>query len=332
MSVSNTKNQHFISQSEQRLNAWNPGAFASKQRIYEFKVVDRDQYILQQTSLWGRLIKKNLSMEDLFSFDVDETTRRNFEMEFGRYESQLATKTNNILAAHATGRTDIADDLLDLYIAKMVNFIRNPFTIVKVLNTYAPFAEYHPTNPAIYEAYIRTMTGRQPHQRHLCKVLGVSDGQYRTWLRILFMLLTPMAGGKINLLEDTLRSLFIDKENALLVHVHVYKTHRCLLSDRGITHPIEPGINTAFDFNLSSNAFIRLAFMNYEAILGNNKSEVLRKVLNDKKQIYINYFNDDMPALELFHKRIIDQSFGNVYCSALSVHGVTLVPFEKKII
>jgi DNA-binding transcriptional MerR regulator len=102
--VNQTKNQHFISQVEQRLNAYNPDAARDNQRIYEFEIVDRDKRILKLVDARGRSIKNNLAMLDLFSFDVDKdkNTRANFEEAFHRYERQVRPNTERILLAHST--------------------------------------------------------------------------------------------------------------------------------------------------------------------------------------------------------------------------------------
>ena len=42
MRANDTRNQHFLTQSEQRLNALNPKASRSNLRIYSFTVADRD--------------------------------------------------------------------------------------------------------------------------------------------------------------------------------------------------------------------------------------------------------------------------------------------------
>jgi hypothetical protein len=59
------RNQHFISQAEQRLNAMNPNTLPENQRIYEFNVVDRDVPVLKLQSPNGRKIENSLSWEDL---------------------------------------------------------------------------------------------------------------------------------------------------------------------------------------------------------------------------------------------------------------------------
>jgi hypothetical protein len=279
--MSRTKNQHFISQIEQRLNACNPSAASADQRIYEFQIVERDKHILRLTDSKGRLIKNNLSMMDLFSFDVDKdkNTRRNFERAFGRYESQMRANTQRILLAHSKRSCNIATELFNLFVAKLVNFVRNPFSVTKVVNTFGRSAEHHPTNPAIYDTYIRIMTGRQPHQVHRCRELGISDDQYKTWLRLLFMLLTPMADGANNLFEESMKSLFEAEGHAVLVHVHKYDEQRCLLSDRGFSSPVDQGEHMAFDFNLCANAFIRFAFLDYKTVLGREMPESIRRGL-----------------------------------------------------
>lgn len=81
MQANDTRNQHFLTQVEQRLNASNPQAERSNLRIYSFKLIDRTNYLLELENPNGKLIGKNLSLFDLFSFDVLDNTnlRLNFE-------------------------------------------------------------------------------------------------------------------------------------------------------------------------------------------------------------------------------------------------------------
>jgi hypothetical protein len=328
--VSETKNQHFISRVEQRLNACNPSATPANQRIYEFQIVDRDKHILRLVDARGKSVENNLSMLDLFSFDVDKdkNIRLNFEQAFSRYESQMWANTESVLLAHSTGDSNIATELFNLFVAKLVNFIRNPYSVTKVVNTFGRFTDLHPTNPAIYETYARTMIGRQPHQAHLCHTLGISDDQYKTWLRLLFMLLTPMMGGsQTNFLEDSIQALFGREEEAILVHVHKYDDQRCLLSDRGFSSPIEQGKHMAFDFNLCENSFIRFLFLDYKTVLGREMPEFIKRGLQrGPKVVRVTYQKNDLPALDVFHRRVIEQSYEHVYSSEKVVYSATVLP------
>jgi hypothetical protein len=83
--VSQTKHQHYISQVEQRLNTSTPDAKPENQRIFAFDLLDRDARIARLTHPRGRPIASNLSMYDLYSFDVDKdaVTRANLSANSG---------------------------------------------------------------------------------------------------------------------------------------------------------------------------------------------------------------------------------------------------------
>jgi hypothetical protein len=321
-----TKNQHFVSQVEQRLNALNPAARPENQRIYEFEIVDRDQHHVRLVTPNGRLISNSLSMFDLFSFDVaDNGVRANLERVFGTYEAKISELTAKLLRARAARSNTINQEIFDLFVAKMVNFIRNPFSVAKVLNTFSVMGQHHPTDPQIYAEYERILTGRRPHQAYLCAKLGISDDQYGAWLRVLFMLLTPLAGGQATMLEQALGALYEDRDHALHIHLHTYSAERCLLSDRGWTVPVPEDHHLVFDFNLSAQAFIRYAFLDYEAALGYPLPPMIRQGLSlGPKVVQLSYLHDDLVSLDVFHRRIIEQSFERAFSSGLSPYGVTV--------
>lgn len=152
-----TRNQHFLTRAEQQLNAMNPQANARKLRIYSFKVVDRENYTLALESPSGRLIGSNLSLFDLFSFDVPSrsSVRHNFESLFHTYEANIEAHTKSLLAKLNARSSDIKAEIIDLLAAKLLNFVRNPFSIVKVLNSFPGLASYEPMNPALVADYRR---------------------------------------------------------------------------------------------------------------------------------------------------------------------------------
>ncbi len=326
-----TKNEHFVSQAEQRLNALNSGARAENQRIYEFEIVDRDRREVRLTRKNGRPIVDTLSMFDLFSFDVDDGgLRANFERAFSAYEARIGDLAARLLQAHKTHSSAIGQEVFDLFVAKMVNYVRNPYSVAKVLNTFGAMAQHHPTDPAIYAAYERILLGRRPQQTYLCRVLGITDEQYGAWLRALFMLLMPLADGWRPMLDQALRTLFLGRDHALHVHVHTFSAERCLLSDRGITSPVPQDLHLVLDFNLTAHAFIRYAFLDYEKALGRRLPPGIRNGLSlGPKQVQLSYLHDDILALDVFHRRVIDQSFTRVFCSGLSPHGVTVIAYRS---
>src|SRR5271169_1979992 len=129
MLENDTRNQHFVTQGEQRLNALNPQADPRNQRIYSFEVVDRENCNLALESPIGRPIGSNLSLFDLFSFDVPggSPMRLNFESLFHKYEGYIEAHTRSLLAKLNTRSSDIKAEIIDLLAAKLLNFVRNPF-------------------------------------------------------------------------------------------------------------------------------------------------------------------------------------------------------------
>ncbi|OOE36189.1 hypothetical protein BZG05_01525, partial [Salinivibrio kushneri] len=100
-----TKNQHFLSQAEQRLNAINPAAKAKKQRIYSFDVLrcggGADCQLAEAKSV---RIESNLSDIDLYSFSLlNDNERLNFESAFGKYESEIKVLVDNLISKVSDG-------------------------------------------------------------------------------------------------------------------------------------------------------------------------------------------------------------------------------------
>src|SRR6185312_15076194 len=103
---------------------------------------------------------------------------------------------------------------------------------------------------------------------------------------------------------------------------------RCLLSDRGFSSPIDQGEHMAFDFNLRADAFIRFAFLDYKTVLGREMPESIRRALKKgPKIVHVTYQTNDLPALDVFHRRVIEQSYERVYCSGKVPYGaIVLAP------
>jgi len=127
MRANNTRNQHFVPQIEQRLNASNPDSASGKFRIYSFRITDRETYQIELESPRGHTITSTLTMLDLFSFDVPGgcPLRMNFETLFEKYETSIETHTKNLLQKLTNGSADIKTELVDLFAAKLLNFVRN---------------------------------------------------------------------------------------------------------------------------------------------------------------------------------------------------------------
>lgn len=323
MLKNDTRNQHFVTRGEQRLNALNPQADPKNQRIYSFEVIDRENYKLALESPIGRPIGSNLSLFDLFSFDVpgDSRLRLNFESLFHKYEGYIEAHTQSLLAKLNSGTNDIKAEIINLFAAKLLNFVRNPFSIQKVLNSFPGLASYDPADPALLAEYRRIVSGKKPHQAYLCAQLGISDAQYVEWLRMLFMLLVPMADGQPNFFEDVIRRLLENRKMHVAAVVNEYDSARCLLSDRGFSQPIADGPHMAFSFNLCATAFVDYVFLDPATSLkGKASPEFIEQAIANwerlpEKQIRVTFVRNNLDMLARFNRRAIEQCYRRVYCS-----------------
>ncbi len=322
-----TYRQHFIPQVEQRFNAINPQASIKKQRIYLFKIINREALKLRLLNHKGQPISNALAYHDLFSFDVDKNTniRSNFEDAFNFYESSIKTQTESLIHKLTAGQKDmnVNDEIVNLFIAKLLNYTRNPFSIHKVLNTFGVLTNYVPATSEHQMTFERILNGRKPHQARLCQELGITDAEYEKWLRMLFMLFIPSGDGELNMLESIVKGSFINFEQEITVLISLYTEARCLLSDRSFSTNIRRSGMDGFDFNLSSHAFIRYLFADIDAVAPpNTPPEYLEHLKNERKKlprsIQLHYCVDNMELLGGFNRNVIYQSYRHVYCASKS--------------
>lgn len=235
-----TKNQHFISQAEQRLNALNPSALPENQEIYEFEVIDRDKPILGPPR--KRLIQRNLAQHDLFSFDVGPgAARLNFERLFQDYESDLPRNSLSFLEKLARHDGDIESEVVDVFGAKLLNFMRNPCSVKKVSNTIGDVAKWVPHDPELRRTRELVLLGNKPHRDYVCKTFGLEPDVYDRWLATLFALFVRAPESSHSLYVDVVKAFFEPNQGQVLVYRYSGNDPRnvCLLSDRGFNVPVQ---------------------------------------------------------------------------------------------
>jgi hypothetical protein len=291
-------------------------------------LIDRAAYNLVLENERGQSVSATLSMLDLFSFDVPGggSLRMNLESLFQKYEMNVEVYTKSLLAKLAARDPDIKAEIIGLFAAKLLNFVRNPFSIEKVLNTFPNVASLEPTDPELLAIYRKVSMGRKPHQAYLCSQLGISDQTYINWLRLLFILLMDIGArnplGWSNLFEGVIRGLFENPNTQAAAFVWIYDQDRCLLSDRGFCQPIPDGAHMAMSFNLCSTAFIDYIFADTATLVQDRASpEFSARALAAWKRIRLPSINvtvtqNDRRMLARFNRRVIEQCCERVYCSA----------------
>jgi hypothetical protein len=320
---SETRNQHFVSQVEQKLNAINPDSTRGKFRIYSFRLVNRENFTIELENARGRPVLSTLSMLDLFSFDVPggSRIRMNLEGMFHKYEVNVEVHTRSLLEKLAHGSDDIKTEIIDLFAAKLLNFIRNPFCIEKVLNTFTAATALEPTDPKLLETYRKILVGRRPHQAHVCEQLGVSQETYVRWLRLLFILLMDVGCDRPNLYQTLIKNLVEIPGKYVSAVVWVYDHDYCLLSDRSFSQPIPDGAHMAMSFNLCSKAFVDYGFYDVAALLpGTAQPGFMKDALELWKQlppaINVTIVKNNRDHLVRYNRRVIEQCRERVYCAA----------------
>jgi hypothetical protein len=324
-----TANQHFVSQVEQRLNALNPGAAPHNQRIYSFTLVDRESLLLSLDSTRGMNISNNLAFRDLFSFDVVRggASRYNFEAMFQQYEAVMEADTVDLLRKLDQGSHDLKKEILEIFVAKLMNFLRNPYSVRKVLNTIGGVLRFHPIASELLADYTAVLTGQKPHQTYLCAQLGISSEEYQAWLSALFMTLMRPVESELNIMESIVKQVFESPDCCSMVCVYRYEGEhadkRCLLSDRGYSTPLPKGQHLSFDFNLCSTAFITYLFASIDALnLAKVPPGVIEFYRTQRKNVQVVLFTNDLAALERYNRNVAYQCRRSVYSSSPSVYGL----------
>lgn len=320
-----TKNQHYVSQAEQRLNAINPGDNKKHQKIYVFNLKDRENHSLCLNSDEGSKIEKTLSLDDLYSFDIlgKEAERYNFEKLFKIYEDDVKTNTQSLMDKLPIAGSDIKLEILNIFAAKFLNFVRNPYSIKKVINTFPELANVHPTDPAHLSNFERIINGKKPQQQALCDQLHISVSEYTEWLAVIFLLLTPLKNGKPNLLEQALKGLLENPDYFICINIYTYDEKTCLLSDRGYSIPLQEKDHMAFDFNLCSNAFVRYIFCDISTLV---PPDIPKWLIDDfksqSKSIDVRNLPNNLEELDKYNKNVVYQCFGTVFNSSIECYGL----------
>jgi hypothetical protein len=329
--TNNTGSQHFVSQAEQRLNALNPSAPPEKQRIFSFSVTDRESRVIALDGGRGRAIKSNLCLYDLFSFDVKyrHGDRLNFETLFGQYEAGIKENTESLTRKLASGPPyeDVKAEVFNIFISKIMNFLRNPYSVKKVLASFGEIVRYQPTDAGLLQKYDAVIAGKKPQQDYLCSLLGLSAVEYRDWLRALFMLLDRPDSGEANMLERIVKALYENPSNDVLVHAYQYEDEhsdkRCLLSDRGYCVPVSQGPHLAFSFNLCASAFISYVFASIDELAPKNTPpKVLEAYKWRNKTVNVRIIRNDLNALSIYNRNVVRQCHSTVYSSSRTVYGL----------
>ncbi|MEM5530809.1 hypothetical protein [Pseudoalteromonas arctica] len=321
--IDKSKKHHFISQAEQKLNAINPYASNdSNMKIYSFSIKDRNNYEFSLENKKGIKISNNLKDIDIFSFYIlDNSLRYNFESLFYKYESKILQNTNSLLKKISENNRNVSIEITNIFFTKFLNFIRNPHSIRKVINTFPNLKYLQPLDPIENSKFQKILTGNQPHSAYICNLYNITNKEYKDWLSIIFLLLNPVNNTGRVLIEDVVKDMFESKNNFLFVYVYTYSEKTCALSDRGFSEPITNNNSINFDFNLSSNSFIRYIFSYIDTSTSKDIIDVHKRM---KKTVIYDPIYNDLNMLRNYNQCVAYQCFNRIYNSERECYGLTI--------
>jgi hypothetical protein len=251
---------------------------------------------------------------DLFSFDVvDARYRHNLERVFGKYEQDVASKSEQLLAKLAARSDDLKSEIIDVFAAKLLNFFRNPYSVQKAMNTFGLAAGYRPADPDLNAAFLAVMNGSRPQAVTVCDTFCLAPDLYEAWLRALFVLLAPAS--PLNLFEGVIKDLF--EKSFTMVNVFDYSSSGpndvCLLSDRGFNIPEQRESRFMFEFNLTSRAFACFYLTNLGDV--DARSDLKEAA---KGRVHVVRTSNDLRMLAAFNQRTAYQCAGKVFSASTS--------------
>ncbi|WP_256674226.1 hypothetical protein [Pseudomonas sp. DE0010] len=327
-----TRNQHFISQSEQRSNSIDESRPKEKQRIYKFEIADRENSVVRLTNVEGVRIKKNLSFDDLFSFDVkNPSLRKNLESFFHRFEVGLAPAADLLVSE---SKVNSGSDVLkraaeQVFKAKFMGWIRNPYSIARTIDMYKGLIGMYPTDPLLLADFCEIRRGIKPHLAGVCAEFGVTSDQYFQWLEILFLALMIPPGGTKSILESSVEKIIESKGHMGHVIVATFDDIagcRVAIPDTGYLQGTQDPNHNMFLFNLSRSAFASFNVVDLSRqTLVEVPPQMRGQVESFNMKFSAQHHHNNMILLERFNVLAAYQAHSHIFCADPQVYGVTTI-------
>lgn len=327
-----TRNQHFISQVEQRSNCIDASRPKDKQRIYKFEIVDRENYVVRLTDTTGVKIKTNLSFDDLFSLDVKSSKlRKNLEDFFQRFEMDLVQATDLLISESKikSGGDVLKDAAERVYKAKFMGWIRNPYLISRTIDMFVGLKGMHPTDPLLLAHFSDIRAGTKPHLAGVCAMFGVTSEQYFQWLEILFLALMTPPGATKSILESTVEKLIESEGNMCHLIVATFDDipgYRVSLPDTSYLQGTDDPNHNMFLFNLGRSAIAVFNVVDLsKQTLVNISPRMMEQVGSYNISFSAQHHHHNLSLLERFNKLAAYQAHSHIFCADPNIFGVTTI-------
>lgn len=268
----------------------------------------------------------------MYNFDeFDSDKKYSLEGLYGDYEREISQLSQSLVQKVSVNDSNISEELIRIFVLKVLNSFRNPYCIKKTLNTVGNLVNLIPTDAALKSIYEKIENGIDPTRSNIAATFGVSEGEYVRWIKALFNLLAVKDTSGLNILESMLVSMFEDLSNIVNVFINTYSGNcedkYVALSDRGFTILTDDDEHTTYEFNLSSNSFITYIFTDIRksapSILGDNQ-ELIEKIIEGnsthKKDVKVQFIRNNLEVLDRYNKNVVYQSHSKVFCKGSEIY------------
>ena len=325
----NTRNQHYISQCEQKFNSINPENGRSQRKIYSFSIKNSESFDLILDDPFGTNIENNLSSKDLYTFEkLDSENRYNFELFFRKYEDRLHNLTVSLIKKTREGiEAYISDELREIFALKLLNSFRNPYRIKVTLEIIGVLSKHRPVDESSNNIYQKIEQNRNDYSKSIAEEFGVNEDEYVQWIKSLFILLCLDIKENKNILDLLIENVFTSKQIRVAIDYYADKNSEnyVVLPDTGYVKICPNPTSLIYQFNLSAN--ILLSYIIQEVNMTEfAQSEVnmpigdIQKIISQITNIHYQTRINNLETLSEFNKLAISQSHSKVFCKGKTIY------------
>lgn len=348
MFKNDSKNHHYIAQVQQKMNAINPNLCKKERRIYNFKVVDRENSRLRSLEEKGVLIEDNLSYKDLYTFKVlDSKYRKNFEKLFKVYEDNIEKYSKDLVNKVDGLENNITLEVANIFLYHFMNMVRNPMTIKDSILLFDAVIDNNITSDMYsYEELREIQNLENPDIEEICEKYSISKEDYKKWMLIIFLFISNSEKKEENLIESVVKGIFNNKNSWKEFAIGYYSgKNYCLLSDKGYNMYSVDNIALYIDINVMKNVFATFAFVRNDTVINSNLisemkidlgfdneqvNDVIERLKNPtfdnmlSKNIRANLTRDDLQLLASYNQRTVELCHEHVFGASKEYEGVTV--------
>ena len=325
----NTRNQHYISQCEQKFNSINPENGRSQRKIYSFSIKNSESFDLILDDPFGTKIENNLSSKDLYTFkELDSENRYNFELFFKKYEDRLHNLTDSLIKKTREGiEAYISNELREIFALKLLNSFRIPYRIKATLEIIGLLSKHRPVDESSNNIYQKIEQNRNDYSKSIAEEFGVNEDEYVQWVKSLFILLCLDIKENKNILDLLIENVFTSKQIRVNIDYYADKNSEnyVVLPDTGYVKICANPTSLIYQFNLS--ATILLSYIIQEVNMTefaqsefNMPREYIQKIISQITNIHYQTRINNLETLSEFNKLAISQSHSKVFCKGKTIY------------